>query len=230
MSKIKWYKFVPRLLRRELYNIKARLTQDVIIKIGASGGFNNIYEGKNLVNDRAILKNSFLGYGTYLSGDCNLHSVKIGRFCSIGQRVTNAFALHPASDWVSTHPAFFSLSKQAGFTLVKEQKFNEQKFIDEKQKIKNIIGNDVWVGNDVKIMPGIKICDGAIIAAGAIVTTDIEPYTIVGGTPAKIIKYRFESEEIEFLLNFKWWDKNPEWLKSHIDDFSNIKHFIQLVR
>lgn len=227
MNKTKLHKFIPKIIRRELLNIKARLTQDVVIKFGASGGYNNKFEGGNLVNNKAILKNSTLGYGTYISGNCNLQRVNIARFCSIGQRVSNVFSIHPSSDWVSTHPAFFSLSKQAGFTFVENQKFNEQKFIDEKNKIHNIIGNDVWIGNDVKIMPGIKIGDGAIIAAGAVVTKNIEPYAIFGGIPAKIIKYRFTNEEIEFLLNFKWWAKDLKWIKEHINDFSDIQVFIR---
>ena len=85
-----------------------------------------------------------------------------------------------------------------------------------------IIGNDVWIGHDATIMPGVHIGDGAIIATKAVVTKDVEPYTIVGGNPAKPIRKRFSEATISKLLQLKWWDwdikkitKNVEKLTSH---------------
>lgn len=75
-----------------------------------------------------------------------------------------------------------------------------------------VIGNDVWIGRESIIMPGVKIGDGAIIAACSVVTKDVEPYTVVGGNPARFIKKRFNDELIELLLEFKWWDLPPEKL------------------
>lgn len=75
-----------------------------------------------------------------------------------------------------------------------------------------VIGNDVWIGRESVIMPGIKIGDGAIIGAYSVVTRDVEPYSVVGGNPAKFIKYRFDEEMREFLLKFKWWDLENEKL------------------
>lgn len=75
-----------------------------------------------------------------------------------------------------------------------------------------VIGNDVWIGRESVIMPGIKIGDGAIIGAYSVVTRDVEPYSVVGGNPAKFIKYRFDEEMREFLLKFKWWDLESEKL------------------
>lgn len=73
-----------------------------------------------------------------------------------------------------------------------------------------IIGNDVWIGHNATIMPGITIGDGAIISTNATVTRDVEPYTIVGGNPAKAIRKRFSEEQIEILLQLKWWDWDLE--------------------
>ena len=75
-----------------------------------------------------------------------------------------------------------------------------------------VIGNDVWIGRESIIMPGGKIGDGAIIAAYSVVTKDVEPYSVVGGNPARFIKKRFNDELIELLLEFKWWDLPPEKL------------------
>lgn len=75
-----------------------------------------------------------------------------------------------------------------------------------------VIGNDVWIGRESVIMPGVHIGDGAVIAAYAVVTKDVEPYTMVGGNPAKPIKKRFSEELIELLLALRWWDFEPEKL------------------
>lgn len=69
-----------------------------------------------------------------------------------------------------------------------------------------VIGNDVWIGNSATIMPGVKIGDGAIIATNSVVTKDVEPYSIVGGNPAKLIRKRFDDDTIQKLLALKWWD------------------------
>lgn len=85
-----------------------------------------------------------------------------------------------------------------------------------------VIGNDVWIGSNVKILQGIKICDGAVIAAGALITKDVEPYAIVGGVPAKLIRKRFSDEDIKFLLDLKWWDKGEEWVIENAEFFEDI--------
>lgn len=86
--------------------------------------------------------------------------------------------------------------------------FDQIKYVDEEKKYFVEIGNDVWIGNNVLIMDGIRIGDGAILAAGSVIAKDVEPYTIVGGVPAKFIRKRFKDSEIDFLLDFKWWERN----------------------
>lgn len=82
-----------------------------------------------------------------------------------------------------------------------------------------VIGNDVWIGQNATILPGVHVGDGAIIGLGSIVSRDVEPYTIVAGNPAKPIRKRFDSEMIELLLRFQWWNK----------DISEIQQLIPLL-
>lgn len=83
-----------------------------------------------------------------------------------------------------------------------------------------IIGNDVWIGHKATIMPGVKIGDGAIVASYALVAKDVEPYTIVGGNPAKALKKRFSEEKIAKLLELKWWNWDIEKITHHVKDLT----------
>jgi hypothetical protein len=99
---------------------------------------------------------------------------------------------------------------------------------DNPQKPGSSIGHDVWVGQDAVILRGIRIGHGAVVAAGAVVTKDVPAYAIVGGNPAKIIRYRFEKEIIDELLSLSWWDyAYPHF---QILDLSNIQETLKGLR
>jgi acetyltransferase-like isoleucine patch superfamily enzyme len=221
--------FIPSRMRIFYTNCIMQKEYDVKFAKGATAGINTIFEGKNYLNINSQVYSSYVGLGTYISGNTKLNKAKIGRFCSIGQNVVNHFGRHPASHFVSTHPCFFSTKKQAGFTFTEKDLFEEHLYVDMAKKYVVCIGNDVWIGNNVLIMDGVTIGDGAIIGAGAIVTRNIEPYSIVGGVPAKLIKRRFSNEEIKLLLRFRWWDKDLEWIKENQKMFISISSFISLV-
>ena len=84
-----------------------------------------------------------------------------------------------------------------------------------------IVGNDVWIGENATILPGVKIGDGAIIGMNSVVTKDVEPYTIVGGNPARVIRKRFDNELIALLLQLKWWDKSIKEINDLIPILTN---------
>jgi virginiamycin A acetyltransferase len=79
-----------------------------------------------------------------------------------------------------------------------------------------VIGNDVWIGQNAVILPGVHIGDGAIIGANSIVGSDVDPYTIVAGNPARPLRKRFDDELIGLLLHFKWWDKSIDEINALI--------------
>ena len=100
----------------------------------------------------------------------------------------------------------------------------DESYFEETEQI--VIGNDVWIGANAIVLDGVTIGDGAIISAGAIVNKNIPPFSIYGGVPAKFIRFRFEENEIDFLKNLKWWDKDINWIKSYTPYFKDIKELI----
>jgi hypothetical protein len=107
---------------------------------------------------------------------------------------------------VSTSPLFFSTAKQCGTTFADSNCFKE---------FGNVaIGNDVWIGARVTIKDNIRVGNGAVVAAGAVVVKDVPPYAIVGGVPARIIRFRFEDNIIQQLQKLQWWDWSESRLRA----------------
>jgi len=181
-----------------------------------------IFKGKNLIGNRTEFFRSELGFGSYVANESTIRCTRIGAFCCIGDNVRTGLGRHPTRDFVSVHPAFFSASDPTQLTFASKQLFDEHLYVDVEKKYFVEIGSDVWIGNNVIIMDGITIGHGAIIAAGAVVTKSVAPYSVVGGVPAKFIKYRFSEEEISFLLRLKWWEKGQNWLRVHASSFVSI--------
>ncbi len=189
-------------------------------------GFSVDCEGGNGFGKNSFIASSKIGYGSYLAERANLSKVSIGRYCSIGPNVNCIFGKHPSNTFVSTHPSFFAQKTPVGYTYTDQQCFEEFAQLHE-DNYSITVGNDVWIGANVSLMDGVKIGDGAIVAANALVTKDVEPYTIVGGVPAKEIKKRFTRDQITFLLQFKWWEKDEKWLEENAVHFRNIEDFMQ---
>lgn len=200
------------------------------IKWSSSVSKDVFFEGNNVVGRHCILRNSSIGFGTYMGDNCIISGTKIGRYCSIAYGLKILVGKHPTTKHVSTHPAFFSTRKQAGFSYVNESTFEEIDYLDLNKNLYVTIGSDVWIGTDVKIKGGVKIGDGAVIGAGAIVLHDVKPYEIVAGIPAKRISQRFTDDEQFMLQAFKWWNKDVDWLKNHIELFSDINKMKEWVK
>lgn len=187
---------------------------------------NNVFIGKYSTLANSVIGNNIkIGEGSYVDnvkyGDfsynapkCTLINCSVGKFCSIGQGVSVGMGRHPLNTFVSTHPAFYSKHKQCGYTFSDKSYFDEMGYI--------IIGNDVWIGANAIILDDITIGNGAVIAANSLVNANVPPYAIVGGTPAKIIRYRFNEEDISFLNKLEWWNKDLAWLRKNFKNMHNI--------
>lgn len=182
-----------------------------------------VFEGANRLGSDSVFLNSSMGYASYVSDHSFIKNTRIGRYTCIADNVLTVAGNHPLT-FVSIHPAFYSTVQKPSY--VDKQKFEEFKYIDSERKISIEIGNDVWIGTRATILEGVTIGDGAVVAAGAVVTKDVPPYAIVGGVPAKIIKYRFTIDEIDVLLKIKWWEKDDLWIREHIRQFESIKMFV----
>lgn len=165
--------------------------------------------GCNVI-DCSIEKYSYLAMNVWA-----IHA-NIGAFCSIGDCVYIGGAEHPL-DWVSTSPAFEKVKNS-----FPRERFAQLTLPPYKT---TIIGNDVWIGHNAVIKQGVSIGNGAIVGSNAVVTKDIPPYAVVGGIPARIIKYRFNNETIEFLQQSEWWNLPISELKEMGDTFNNIELF-----
>ncbi len=159
-----------------------------------------------------------VGRNTYCAKDVKvIHSqTTIGSYCSISQGTMIGPGEHP-TNFLSTSPAFYMgifgwRNRQCNFEPAKPCK----------------IGNDVWLGYNVFIKQGVTIGDGAIVGACSVVVKDVPPYAIVAGTPARIIRYRFDEQTIKDLLVVKWWDLDDEVIQKI--PFENINEAVKFLK
>jgi acetyltransferase-like isoleucine patch superfamily enzyme len=155
-------------------------------------------------------------------------TTKVGRYCAIAYNITVMGPQHPLERFTISPVTYrnaihhkAALEDFADIRKLKLSRFNRHNLDPI------TIGNDVWLGSDLILRPGITIGDGAVVATGSIVNKDVPPYAIVGGVPAKIIKYRFADDIIEKLLALKWWDYNIAEFAVKAD--APINEFIDIV-
>lgn len=163
-----------------------------------------------------------VGAFSYLVGGRVSVDTTIGRFCSIAHRFEFGGVNHPTS-WLSTSPVQYNREK---FGWHETMKGFERRAVGPSERADVFggpieIGHDVWIGANVTIARGVKVGTGAILAAGAVVTKDVEPYTVVGGVPARAIRKRFDDDIVARLLASQWWRLAPSVLSGL--DFSDVQ-------
>ena len=175
--------------------------------------------GKNVTIYRpAHIKNSEIGDYTIISINAYISMTRVGKYSSLGPNLFCGWGIHPTNG-ISTASMFYSTKKQNGFALTDKDKIEERKVIT--------IGNDVFIGANVTILDGVTIGDGAIIGAGAVVSKDIPDYAIAVGCPIKIIKYRFNEDQISSLKRIQWWNFEDDKLQDIEKMFWDVDEFIK---
>lgn len=179
------------------------------------------YTKENLLGNPAVISVGEFSYGAPLV----LHygeaaSLVIGKFCSFADDVKIFTGGNHRSDWVTTYP-FAALKKR----------WPEANHIvgDPCSKGKVTIGNDVWIGYGATIMSGVSIGDGAVIGANSVVAKDVPAYAVAVGNPARVVKMRFSSSDIDKLIELKWWDWPLGDIKSAMEYLcsSNVKGLLE---
>ncbi|MBQ7249882.1 MAG: CatB-related O-acetyltransferase [Bacilli bacterium] len=169
-------------------------------------------------------RGSIVGRHTYAGNGSKLPNSVVGRFTSIADGCRLIMFTHPIH-FVSTWPGFFHTINSPD--IIKH--FNDStpffEYLHCQDGRSVHIGNDVWIGQNVTIKNGVTIGDGAVIGANALVTKDVPPYAIVGGVPAKIIRYRFSPEEIQFLLSVRWWEWDDQTIELYSPCFQSLAKF-----
>jgi phosphonate metabolism protein (transferase hexapeptide repeat family) len=153
-----------------------------------------------------------LGDYSYLGENCDVADADIGKFTAIANSVRIGAPNHP-----------MGRPSQHRFTYVPEYydaaATRDRDFFADRRGDRVVVGNDVWIGHAAILLPGVNVGDGAVIAAGAVVSRDVEPYTIVGGVPARPIRKRFDDSVAESLRRIAWWNWPDELIFERLVDF-----------
>lgn len=219
---LEWLKSCKMVVNKIVWRYRDKVLCEANSRVYSSCCF----EGRNRICRDSYISNTSFGFGSYVGINAFIISAKIGRFSSIGPHVRITSGKHPIDGFASMHPAFYSVRKQVGFTFVNIQKYNEG--LDK--GIHTVIGNDVWIGDSAIILEGVTVGDGAVVAAGSVVTKDVPAYAVVAGVPAKVLKYRFNKNQREELLEIQWWNKELSWIEKNADRFSNVDKLIEFCK
>ena len=192
----------------------------IIRKLRGKAVLNSNIHPTSVIYSGCHVTNSQFGRYSYCAYDCHITNAEIGSFCSIGNRVHIGEAEHPLQ-WASTSPVFENVTHSGP-----DKRFAR---FEVPPVQRTIIGSDVWIGYGATIKQGVRIGHGAVIGSNAVVTKDVPAYAVVGGVPAKIIKYRFDQDTISKLLESEWWNLPDDALQNYACHIQNPQEFASII-
>jgi len=167
----------------------------------------------------SIVESTFGDY-SYTAGDVSIIYSEVGKFCSIASHARLNPGNHPMERVTQHHMTYRRV--QYGFAET-----DDAAFFDWRRADKVTVGHDVWLGHGAILLPGVTVGTGAVVAAGAVVTKNVEPYTIVGGVPARPIRRRFPEDVAKRLMAIAWWDWPRELLEERFAVLNDLNLFLE---
>jgi acetyltransferase-like isoleucine patch superfamily enzyme len=193
------------------------LVAKILKKIRMSAVIDSEIDSRSKIESGSSVSFSKMGRHSFCGYDCEIHNVEIGCFTSIANCVVIGGARHPM-EWVGMSPAFYHGRDSIKIKL--------STFKLDSLPL-TIIGSDVWIGRSAIIIAGVNVGHGAVVGAGSVVTKDVPPYAVVAGNPARIIKFRFQPEIVNKLIEYTWWDLDDDVLKVLSSNIKNPVQFIE---
>ncbi len=215
-------RLIPRFIRRALHEFMLRHRfPGSVVHAGATADGASRLGYSSVLFANVHLVDSSLGNYSYVQENSTLYGVDVGPFCSIAANVTVGLLNHPMF-MVSTSPVFYDNTQPLPRFFVDRNLFSHE-------FPRTVIEADVWIGEGVRIRAGVRIGVGAVIGAGALVTRNVAPYSIVAGSPARVLRMRFEPSLIQRLLRTRWWEYSEQVLIELAQYFDNPYKFILAV-
>ena len=185
-----------------------------------------------LIHPTAVVSDTVLGRYTEIDENCRVSEVEIGDY---------SYIMNGGSVWCATIGKFANIASSVRINATNHPMWratlhhftyrandywpdadHEADFFEWRRGHRVVIGHDVWIGHGSTILPGVTIGNGAVIGSGAVVTKDVEPYTVVGGVAAKVIRERFPRSIAERMEKLAWWDWDHARLRTALDDFRKL--------
>jgi len=204
--RVKWLLRLAKLKKKRIYGKLSSYVDD-----------KSQLDGNNYLSQGSKVIESHLGQFSYVNYGSVVNQTTVGKYTCIGpQALIGGLGIHPTTR-LSTHRMFYNGNNPCWSGYASGNPFVENK--------RTIIGNDVWIGARVIVLDGVTIGDGAIVASGSIVTKNVENYSIVGGVPAKHIKYRLSSDAVAKILEDPWWNWSESRVKQSVEDGEFVREF-----
>ena len=169
-----------------------------------------------------LVRHCVLGDYSYAEAGARLTHARLGSFCSIAPGAMVGLAAHPTAGYASSHPLFYRHAPDLGYDLCDRE--------EREEYVVTTLGSDVWVGANALVKDGVTVGHGAVLGAGAVVTKDVPAYAVVGGVPARVIRFRFDEPDRDLLLRLAWWGRGEAWLRANLPLMRDARRLLELAR